>query len=454
MRALTLDRRDFCASLAAAPALLSQSKSPPNIVWITGEDMGPQLGCYGFPQMRTPNMDRLASDGVRFTNAFTSAPVCSSSRSGFMTGMFQTTLGAHHHRSHRKDGYQLPDGARLITDRLRQRGYFTCNVREITPEVKGAGKTDFNFRSDKPFDGTHWNQRAKGQPFFAHVNFSAPHKGPSFPRARKQKYLVNPEKVDLPPYWPDHPVVRDEYANFLDAINLLDTEVGVTLDTLKKDGLLDNTLVFFFGDNGRCLIRGKQWCYDPGLQIPLLAWWPEGGVKGGAVRGDLVSALDLSATSLEAAGVRLPEQFEGRPLFGSNAKPRDLVFGARDRCDMTLDRIRTVRTSRYRYIRNFMPERPYTQWNQYIEQSYPTLGVMKKLYGEGKLNATQSLFMAPRKPEEELYDLTADPHEVNNLAASPPHQGTLLDLRARVDRWIWESDDQGRFPESPAAQQL
>lgn len=449
-----LSRRQFAASLASAPALLSQAKTPPNIVWITGEDMGPQLTCYGFPHMRTPHLDRLAGEGVRFTRAFTSAPVCSSSRSGFITGVFQTTTGTHHHRSHRKDGYTLPSFARPIMDRLRDRGYFTCNVRQIAPDVQGSGKTDFNFRADKPFDGTHWNQRQKNQPFFAHINFTAPHKGPSFPRARKQKYLVDPARIELPPYWPDHPTVRDEYANYLDAINLLDTEVGATLDSLKKDGLLENTLVFFFGDNGRCLIRGKQWCYDAGIHIPLIAWWPGGGLKAGQVREDPVSALDMTATSLWAAGVDLPEKRDGRPLFGDKASPREHIFAARDRCDMTLDRIRSIRTARFHYIRNFMSERPYTQWNQYIELQYPTLGVMKKLHGAGKLNANQSLFMAPRKPDEELYDVSTDPHEVNNLASAREHQGTLLDLRAKLDRWLWESDDQGRFPESSAAQQL
>ena len=417
--------------------------------------MGPQLSCYQFPQMRTENLDRLAAEGVRFTNAFTSAPVCSSSRSGFMTGMYQTSIGAHHHRSHRMDGYRLPPDAKLITSRFREAGYFTCNVREVAPGVTGAGKTDFNFTEEKPFDGTHWSQRAKGQPFFAHLNFSAPHKGPSFPKARKlNPFMVDPLKLELPPYWPDHPVVRDEFANYLDTIHLLDREVGATLDALKKDGLTENTVVFFFGDNGRCLIRGKQWCYDAGLHIPLIVRWPGGDVKSGSVREDFVSALDLSATSLWLAGVPLPENLHGRPLFGPLAKPREEVYAARDRCDMTLDRIRCVRDARYSYIRNFMPDRPYTQWNQYIERSYPTLGVMKQLHGEGKLNAAQSLFMAARKPPEELYDIAADPHEVNNLASSPPHQAALLERRAKIDRWVWETNDQGRFPETPEAERI
>ncbi|MBM3739719.1 MAG: sulfatase [Acidobacteria bacterium] len=446
-----MNRRSFLAS-AAAPALLSQSsKTPPNIIWLTGEDIGPRLGCYGFPEMRTPNLDALAADGVRFNRAFTTAPVCSASRSAFMTGVFQTRTGCHHHRSHRRDGYQLPDGVKLITDRLRERGYFTCNVRDAS--VPGStGKTDFNFTAKKPFDGTHWKQRAKGQPFFAHVNFQAPHKGPSFPLARKQKYLVDPAKIELPPYWPDHPVVRDEFANHLDAINLLDSQVGEVMNQLRNGDLLGNTVIVFHGDNGRCLIRGKQWLYDAGIHIPLIVRWPDGPAKAGTVRDDLVSALDITATTLTAAGGELPEVFDGQPLFGAKAGPRQVIHAARDRCDMTLDRIRCVRTASFKYIRNFMPDRPYTQWNQYIERSYPTQGVMKKLHGEGKLKGSELVFMTPVKPAEELYDLSADPNEVRNLAGDSGHAATLLDLRARVDRWVWETDDQGRFPEQPSAQ--
>jgi arylsulfatase A-like enzyme len=449
-------RRRFAQSLAAAPVVWAQRpSSAPNIIWITGEDMGPQLSCYGFQQMHTPNIDSIASDGVKFTNAFTTAPVCSSSRSAFMTGHYQIYSGAHHHRSHRKDGFQLPPGVRLITDRLRERGYFTCNVGQITPEVKGAGKTDFNFTNERPFDGKHWSERKAGQPVFAHINFSAPHKGPSFPRARKlMKKLVDPASLQLPPYWPDHPTVRDEFANFLDAIHLLDWEVGVTLDALRKDGILDNSLLFFFGDNGRCLIRGKQWLYDAGVHIPVLMRWPGGPIKAGSVRDDMVVSLDFTAESLRSAGVELPADLHGRPLYGPQAKARSEVFTARDRCDMTLDRIRSVRNQRFSYIRNFMPDRPYTQYNEYIERSYPTLGVMKKLHAEGKLDAAQSLFMAPRKPDEELYDLTADPHEVRNLASSAAHAATLKKMREQVEGWLLAVDDKGRHAEAASAAAL
>ncbi len=421
--------------------------SPPNILWITTEDMGPELACYGYPLVRTPNIDRLAAEGVRFTQAFTTAPVCSSSRSAFNTGMYQTTIGAHHHRSHRKDGYRLPQGVRLVSERLQERGYFTANV--VTEEF-GTGKTDFNFTVHSPYDGKDWSQRRPGQPFFAHVNLRESHKGPAFTEARRQKYLVDRARVPLPPYYPDHPVVRDEFANYLDAVNLADVKVGRILDRLRREGLAENTVIFFFGDNGRCLLRGKQWLYDAGIRVPLIVRWP-GNLKPASVIEDPVSAIDIAATTLWLAGVELPPGLHGRPLFGPPARPRDAIFAARDRCDVTVDRIRAVRTRHYKYIRNFMPERPYTQYNQYIETNYPTLGVLKKLHQEGKLDSAQSFFMAQRKPEEELYDLVADPHEVNNLAGSPGYRHILEELRGRLQRWIEETDDQGRFPERPEA---
>jgi arylsulfatase A-like enzyme len=367
--------------------------------------------------------------------------------------MYQTSIGAHHHRSHRKNGYTLPQGVDLVSRRLRSRGYFTANVREIASGLKASGKTDFNFTAPDAFEGTHWRERSKDQPFFAQINFQEIHKGPAFVEARKQQVLVDPAKVPLPPYYPDHPVVRDEFANYLDAMNLLDHKIGAVLKALDEDGLSGNTAVFFFGDNGRCLIRGKQWLYDAGIHIPLLVRWP-GVTKPGTVREDPVSSIDITATALAMAGMTPPSNMQGQVMLGPGAKRRDHIFAARDRCDATVDRIRCIRTSRYKLIRNFMPERPYTQANNYIETQYPTLGVMKKLHAEGKLNDAQALFMKPRKPEYELYDVIADPHEVQNLADTPQRKNTLQELSRKLDRWIEESNDQGRFPEKDSARQL
>ncbi|MFN7933526.1 MAG: sulfatase [Bryobacteraceae bacterium] len=442
---------------AAAPAIIrarmGAAGDRPNILWIIAEDIGPWFSCYGHNIVQTPNLDKLAASGVRYTRAFTTAPVCSASRSAFNVGLYQIHTGTHNHRSHRKDGFTLPPHARLINDRMRDAGYFTCNIRQYAPGMQGSGKTDYNFTTNKPWDGTHWNQRKAGQPFYAQINFTEPHKGPAFVEARKQKQLVDPAKVPLPPYFPDHPTVRDEVANFFDAINLLDKKVGVLLETLDKDKALDNTVVFMMGDNGTCLIRGKQWCYTKGVHVPMMLRWP-GVTKPGTVNEDLTLSLDMTATSLMAAGIPIPEQFHGTPLVGPKAKKRDFLFTARDRCDMTVDRIRSVRDKRFNFIRNFMPERPYTQYNEYILKSYPTLTVMKQLHEQGKLNATQQLFMVPRKPDTELYDLQNDPHEVNNLAAKPEHRKRAADMDRRLQAWLKEMDDKGAIAEKPEAQQL
>ena len=442
---MNLNRRSFLKTAGLAPALLA-AEARPNILWIIGDDLGPQLGCYGDTLVKTPNIDRLANEGVRFTHCFTTAPVCSASRSAFNVGRYQIATGTHNHRSHRKDDYPLPGDARLIMDRMREAGYFTANILDIAPGVRGTGKTDFNFKTaGKPFDGTHWNQRKKDQPFFAQINFQAPHKGPAFVAARKQKVLVDPKTVPLPPYYPDHPVVRNEVANYYDAVQLLDYQVGVTLDNLQKDGLLDNTVIFFFGDNGRCLLRGKQWLYDAGTHIPLIVRYP-GVLPKGTVRRDPVVALDFNAQSLVYAGIAVPKSYHGQPLFSS--KPREVVFTARDRCDMTVDRIRAVRSTQYKLIRNFMPEKPYTQFNEYIKTSYPTLTVLEDLHSQGKLNAVQQQFMAARKPDVEFYDLAADPHEVNNLAMSPKHSKLVKEYSSKLDAWLKAMDDKGATPES------
>ncbi|MBI4873559.1 MAG: sulfatase [Acidobacteria bacterium] len=449
-----MNRRELLTAAATAaflpgPRAVAQGKKLPNVLWLTAEDNGPQWGCYGYPLVRTPNVDRLAAQGIRFTRAFSPAPVCSSSRSSFMTGMYSIATGAHHHRSHRGDGFHLPKGVRLVTDYFRDKGYFTCNIgRDFLPELGGQGKTDFNFAVDgKPFDGDQWSQRKSGQPFFAHFNFQATHKGPAFPAARKQKRLIDPRKVDLPPYYADHPVIRDEFANYLDCVNLLDHQVGLVLKKLEADGLADNTVVFFFGDNGRCLLRGKQWCYDAGVHVPLVVRWPGGPVSPGSIREDPVTLLDVMAASIAAAGVEIPRNMHGQPMFGPEAKERDYIFTQRDRCDMTLDRLRAVRTRNYNYIRNFMPEKPYTQHNDYIKASYPAYSVMMDLHAQGKLQGSELVFMAARKPGEELYDVLADPHEVNNLASSSEHAHILRAMREKVNGWIEAVNDQGRIPE-------
>jgi len=438
--------------IASAPAAEVRR---PNILWLIAEDFGPHLGCYGTKEVWTPNLDRLAADGMRYTRAFTTAPVCSASRSAFITGMYQTTTGAHHHRSHRDDGHKLPDGVKTISDWMRGAGCFTANLVEL-PEsfgFRGSGKTDWNFTyAGRPFDGRNWDELKSHQPFYAQINFQETH------RAFRAPKRADPAKVALPPIYPDHPVARADWAAYLDAASELDRKVGLILGQLEADGLAESTMVLFMGDHGQAHVRGKQFVYDDGLSIPLIIRWPRGiaapkNYRGGSVNEQLVCSLDFTATSLALAGVRKPEKMQGRVFLGEQSEPeRTVVFGARDRCDETMFRFRTVRDARYRHIRNFMPGRPFLQPNDYKQRSYPVWNLIKELGAEGKLTEWQrNFYLAPTMPAEELFDMDADPHSMSNLVASPKpeHQAALKRLRGELEKWLVESDDQGRFLEPP-----
>lgn len=448
-------RRDFLKTTGLAAASLTLSSGViggtegkttgrrPNILWIIAEDICPDMGCYGHPLVNTPNIDKLAGEGARYTNAFTTSPVCSASRSAFMTGMYQTSIGCHHHRSHRYDGYTLPEPVKIITEYFREAGYFTCNCAGLAWHK--PGKTDLNFTIDKPFDGSDWRKRKDGQPFFAQVNFSETHR--IFKRDPDNP--IDENEVELPPYYPDHPIARRDWANYLECIQVLDKKVGKVLKRLKEDGLADDTIVFFFGDHGRPHLRGKQFLYEGGIHVPLIIRRP-GHIKPGTVTDDLVSAIDLGPTSLKLAGIEPPKHMQGYIFMGTGTRRRNHIIGARDRCDGTADRIRCVRTKRFKYIRNYYPNRPYTQFNLYKKHRYPMWALMQILYAEDKLTPQQQLFMASTRPEEEFYDLRTDPHELNNLADVPKHNNLLQSLRKMLDKWSKGADDKGAICEDPS----
>lgn len=435
----------FVAASLAGSSCQSDAGPRPNILWIIGEDFSPDLGCYGNGSVHTPNIDRLASQGVRYTNALFTAPVCSAARSALATGMYQTSIGAHNHRSHRDDGYTLPNGVRLFTEYLREAGYHTSNLRG--GELEGTGKTDFNYNVENPFDGTDWSEREEGQLFYAQINFSETHR--AFKRFPDRP--IDPRTVELPPYYPDHPAVRLDWALYLETAQHLDRKVGRVLQRLDEESLAEDTVVFFFGDHGRPMPRGKQFLYEGGIHVPLIVRIPEKyrpeGFAPGSTNDDLIASIDITATTLSLAGIDLPSNMEGRPFLGNTAEPRDHVVSARDRCDETVDRIRSVRTKRYKYIRNYYPDRPYTQQNIYKDTSYPPLQVMRQLHSEAKLTIAQSAFLAPERPEEELYDLEADPYEISNLAGSPETEQTLEELRGKLEAWIEQTGDQGATAE-------
>jgi len=419
----------------------------PNILWLVAEDMGPAMGCYGQKEVSTPNLDRLAADGVRYTRAYATAPVCSASRSAFMTGMYQITIGAQNHRSHRDDGYQVPAGVKPIPEWMHEAGYFTANLVNLPPALgfRGTGKTDWNFTPPaQPFESKSWNDLAAHQPFFAQINFQETHRDFHAPKH------ADPAKIELPLYYPDHPVTRDDYAAYLDAATELDRKVGLILEQLEKDGLAENTVVVFMADHGEVMVRGKQFCYEEGLHIPLIIRWPKGleapeRFQKGTVSERFIEAIDLAPTFLALARAEVPKKMEGRVFLGAQAAaPRKMVFGARDRCDETVFRFRTVRDARFRYIRNFTPDRPFLQANRYKEKQYPVWTLLPKLFAEGKLTSAQAALCSPTMPPEELYDLQADPHEIKNLAGDPAFAADLTRLRGAVEKWIEQTNDQGR----------
>lgn len=444
----------FLAVFPMASSLAADGPAKPNILWLIGEDFGPHLGCYGTKEVSSPNLDAMAARGMRFTRFYTTAPVCSPSRSAFNTGMYQTTIGAHNHRSHRDDGYALPEGVKVISDRMREAGYFTANVTQLPAEAgfKGSGKTDWNFnREGPPFDSNQWDDLKSHEPFYAQVNFQETHRTFHAPKH------ADPAKVEIPPYYPDHPVTREDWAQYLDAATELDRKIGKILELLKRDGLLDNTVVCFFGDNGQAHVRGKQFCYEEGLNVPLIMQWPAAipaptGFEAGKVTDRLLMSIDLTATSLALAGLKKPGNMQGQVFLGAQAEPpREYVFGARDRCDMTVFRFRTVRDRRYRYIRNFTPDRPFLQTNNYKEKQYPVWNLIKQLAAEDKLTPVQAVLAKPTMPEEELYDMETDPFQIKNLVSSnkPADREALERLRDVLEDWIKDTNDQGRIPEPP-----
>jgi len=435
----------IAAALLSVTIPLNAETERPNILWIIADDLSVDLGCYGNRDVTTPNLDRLGAEGALFTNAYVTAPVCSPSRSAFQTGMYQTSIDAQHQRSHRQDGYTLPEPARLLSHRFRAAGYYTANIKEITPDLKVAGKTDLNFRTTRPFDGHAWSELASKQPFFAQINFLEPHRGDAWVEARKQSHLVDPGKVTLPPVYPDHPIMRDVWANYLDAINLLDRKVGVVLELLEKQGLAKNTIVVFFGDNGRPMFRGKGTLYDGGLAVPLLVRWP-GKIKPGTVRPDLISLIDLAPTMLGAAGIEPAADLPGQDFLAAKSQPRRAVFAARDRLDEVEDTIRAVRTNRFKYIRNFQPGRSALEDSAHTRRAFPEFELFRELNRRRLLSPAQQSVVRIRD-DEELYDLESDPWELRNLASDPKHQLMKEMLRHSLMEWITATNDTGAVPE-------
>ncbi len=456
-------RREFLKAAAAGAAVsvaphlvrraagaVTNPKERPNILWLSAEDLSPTLGCYGDSCADTPNLDKFAAQGVRYDNAFTHAPVCAPARSGIITGMYHTTIGT----SWMRCSGVPPVEARCFPEYLRAYGYYCTN----------NSKTDYQFSPpptawDESSRKAHWRKRPrKDQPFFAVFNFTVTHES-STRRWKEGQQQHDPAKAPVPPYYPDTPVVRQNIACYYDKVSQLDGQIADRLKELEQAGLADDTIVFFWGDHGWGLTRGKRWVYDSGIRVPLMVrvpekWrrWAEAGVVGsvapGTVATEFARFLDFAPTVLSLAGGLIPDHMQGRAFLGpQKGKEPAYVYAARDRMDETYDCIRALRDKKYKYIRNFMPYLPRGQIINYMDQT-PILKEMRRLHDAGKLkDGPQMQFFEPTKPVHELYDITRDPHEVHNLAGDPKHQKTVERMEAALFAKMKAIGDVGLIPE-------
>ncbi len=439
-------------ALAAAPAPAQDAPARPNILWLTCEDISPNIGCFGDPYAVTPNIDKLAAQGVRYTNAFAPIGVCAPARSTLIMGTFAPSVGTQLMRCQGT----LPAYVKCFPEYLRETGYYCTN----------NSKTDYNFNHpktawDESSGKAHWRNRPAGKPFFAVLNFTTCHEsqirlGEAQYQARIKDFAPNeihdPAKAPVPPYHPDSPEVRKDWARYADMITFMDKQVGAALKDLEADGLADDTIVFFFSDHGAGMPRSKRWLYDSSLKVPMVVRFPEKWKKwapaaAGSAVDRLVSFVDFGPTVLSLAGVKAPAHMQGKPFLGeAAAPPREYVYGFRDRMDERTDFLRCVRDRKYKYIRNYMPHLPYAQHVNYMYQM-PTMKVWQRLHDEGKLEGPQKIFFG-EKPAEELYDVGADPHEVKNLAGDPAMKDVLVRMRNALVDWQKEIVDLGFLPEA------
>ena len=443
----------FCSlaflNVATLTAAWAEDLSRPNIVWIISEDMGPDLGCWG-TNVHTPNIDRLASEGVRFTQVFGTASVCMPNRTAMITGVTQTTLGAVTMRPPRQFKRPLPEQVAPLPVLMRELGYLTGNIRDRS--LGCGGKDDWNFR----YEGKAWDTRQLAdlkprQPFYAQFNFPMAHR----PFKQDEEYPVDPDAVELPPYYPDHPVTRQSWSGYLESIQHLDRNVGQVLDWLDREGLAENTIVFFLSDHGEAFLRGKCFLYDCSLNQPLIIRWPApcdppDDFVVGAMDDRLLAAIDITAQTVACGGGSVPPWMHGRPFLESDTAPRECVYSAADWIGGSRIKSRSIRTTRYKYIRNFNTELSVrTASTEYRKAMHPLYHLIGILAERGELSELHNRLLAGPFPPEELYDLTTDPHELNNLVGQRDMEPRRQQLRDQLDDWIRESGDLGFEPLHP-----
>ncbi|WP_171596565.1 sulfatase-like hydrolase/transferase [Marinifilum caeruleilacunae] len=444
----------FIVGLCLCSCKKQDKDSRPNILWITTEDMSSQLGCFGDEHVHTPVIDQLASKGVRYTNAFATAPVCAPARSSIITGMHQSSIGAHHMRC---KGH-FPKDLKYLPQYLREAGYYCVNNEKEDYNLEYNALDIWNESGVK----AHWkNREDKDQPFFAVFNFLGTHESAtnskkkhlSFTKDLPKEILLQAGEVPLPPYFPNTPVVNELMTRYYNNIAALDRYVDNILNELKQDGLDDNTIVIFYSDHGAGLPIHKRWLYDSGLKVPMIVKVPEKykkllPYKVGELTDELVSFTDLAPTVLELAGLTIPEHMQGRAFLGQHlSSKREFVYAARDRMDERYDMQRAVRDKQFKYIRYYEPQKPYIQFMNTPEKG-DIMKAIRKGNKEGIIPPMAKRLMEQTKPLEELFDVKNDPWELKNLANDPNYKDVLVKMRKAHTEWSIDVADAGLIPEA------
>lgn len=423
-----------------------QTKELPNILWITAEDISPAFGCYGDEYARTPNIDSLAEQGIVYTNAYASAPICAPARSGLITGMHATTLGTQHLRSE----IPVPDSLKILPEYLREAAYYTSN----------NSKTDYNFdptgRWDENSNQAHWKNRPENTPFFSVFNYGITHEGNTNKFDSREvegvTELHDVQKAELPPYFPETEEMKTIWAHAYDLITRFDIQVGKHVQELREAGELENTIIFVFSDHGFGLPRYKRWNYKTGIHVPLVVYVPEKykewfGTRRGEKSNDLVSFIDFAPTVMDLAGLKKDPVMHGKSFGGEKPEKLEYIYAARSRADDVYDVSRLISDGRYVYIKNFMPYKPYIQDALIFSDVKRSFRELNRLKEEGELNDTSMRMYTP-KASEELYDLKNDPHELNNLANDPDYAEKTEELRSQLKSWLIDKKDIGFLHES------
>lgn len=462
----------FCLSLFAGLAM-GQTK-PYNILWLSCEDIDPIMSCYGTAGINTPNIDRLAQEGIRFTHAYSTVGVCAPSRSSIITGVYPIRLGTHNMRTGNHYAYQGIDGEayapyrKLTGKRGRNIPFYSAvpevDVRCFTEYLRTAGyyctnnqKCDYQFYP--PF--TAWDECSasadyincpEGMPFFSVINHEVTHESRIWKKA-SDPLLVSPNEVEVPNYYPDIPVVRKDIARKYSNIEELDEQIGIQLKKLEDEGLLESTIIFFWSDHGGPLLRQKRAVGNSGLHVPLIVRFPD-QMMAGTVNNDLISLMDLGPTVLSLASIETPDHMDGKAFLGEfKSEPREAIFGSADRFDEVYDFSRSVLDGRYSYIRNFNPSIPYTYRLEYREQIEMTQALIE-LDKQNKLSGDASYIFRDSRDVEELYDLVEDPYEVHNLANDPNYKDQLFAMRDQLAQWQLNIGDKGFIDEYDLVQMM